>query len=198
MDTGQFSRMSSYVEQTDIHSPMATVREALQFSASLRLDRSVPDSEKQSEVDAVMSLLELGPIGDKLIGVKADRLSVEQAKRVTIGVSLVANPSILFLDEPTSGLDSRAASVVMRAIRNIADTGRTVLCTIHQPSKALFSKFDSLLLLKKGCLCPSHFALPQCRLCRAVTTGPLDWLSQAVEVDLWCCQWRRVCSRRGL
>jgi ABC-type taurine transport system ATPase subunit len=31
-------------------------------------------------------------------------LSVEQRKRLTIGVELVANPSVLFLDEPTSGV----------------------------------------------------------------------------------------------
>jgi hypothetical protein len=61
-------------------------------------------------------------------------LSVEQRKRLTIAVELVANPSVVFMDEPTSGLDARAAAIVMRAVRNTVDTGRTVVCTIHQPS----------------------------------------------------------------
>jgi len=56
----------------------------------------------------------------------------------------------LFLDEPTTGLDARSAQIVMRAIRKVAETGRAVLCTIHQPSTYLFEMFDSLLLLKKG------------------------------------------------
>ncbi len=77
-------------------------------------------------------------------------LSVEQRKRVTIAVEMTANPSVIFLDEPTSGLDSRAARIVMRAVRRVAASGRTVLCTIHQPSYEIFSMFDNLLLLKTG------------------------------------------------
>ncbi len=65
-------------------------------------------------------------------------LSVEQRKRLTIAVELVANPSIVFMDEPTSGLDARAAAIVMRTVRNTVDTGRTVVCTIHQPSIDIF------------------------------------------------------------
>lgn len=61
-------------------------------------------------------------------------LSIEQRKRLTIAVELVANPSVVFMDEPTSGLDARAAAIVMRAVRNTVNTGRTVVCTIHQPS----------------------------------------------------------------
>ena len=75
-------------------------------------------------------------------------LSVEQRKRLTIAVELVANPSIIFMDEPTSGLDARAAAIVMRAVRNIGNTGRTIVCTIHQPSIDIFESFDELLLLK--------------------------------------------------
>ncbi|KAJ8533316.1 hypothetical protein ON010_g13938 [Phytophthora cinnamomi] len=38
----------------------------------------------------------------------------------------------------------------MEGVRKVADTGRTVVCTIHQPSSEVFSVFDSLLLLKRG------------------------------------------------
>jgi ABC-type multidrug transport system permease subunit len=65
-------------------------------------------------------------------------------------VELVANPSIIFMDEPTSGLDARAAAIVMRTVRNTVDTGRTVVCTIHQPSIDIFEALDELLLLKRG------------------------------------------------
>ncbi len=41
-------------------------------------------------------------------------------------------------DEPTSGLDARAAAIVMRTVRNTVNTGRTVVCTIHQPSIDIF------------------------------------------------------------
>lgn len=92
-----------------------------------------------------MELMELTPIKDALVGqANVNGLSVEQRKRLTIAVELVANPSILFMDEPTSGLDARAAAIVMRVVRNTVNTGRTVVCTIHQPSIHIFESFDEV------------------------------------------------------
>lgn len=54
------------------------------------------------------------------------------------------------LDEPTSGLDARSALLIVRTLRNIANAGRTICATIHQPSSTVFDMFDDLLLLKKG------------------------------------------------
>ena len=50
----------------------------------------------------------------------------------------------------SSGLDIQAAENVMVAVKDIAKSNRTVICTIHQPSTKIFSKFDSLILLTKG------------------------------------------------
>ena len=149
-DPVTFSRYSGYVEQMDIHSPSMTVKEALLFSARLRLPKSVSGSDTETFVDSVMHMLRLEPIKDFLIGVKGNGLSVEQVKRVTIGVEMAANPSVIFLDEPTSGLDSMAADLVLDAIKSVCATGRTIICTIHQPSTYLFEQFHCLLLLKKG------------------------------------------------
>jgi energy-coupling factor transporter ATP-binding protein EcfA2/ABC-type multidrug transport system permease subunit len=102
-------------------------------------------------VAEVMELVELTPLRDALVGLPGvTGLSTEQRKRLTIAVELVANPSIIFMDEPTSGLDARAAAIVMRTVRNTVNTGRTVVCTIHQPSIDIFEAFDELLLLKRG------------------------------------------------
>ena len=85
-------------------------------------------------------------IRDALVGIPGTNgLSTEQWKRLTIAVELVSNPSIIFMDEPTSGLDARAAAIVMRAVKNVADTGRTVVCTIHQPSIEIFEAFDEVI-----------------------------------------------------
>jgi ABC-type multidrug transport system ATPase subunit/ABC-type multidrug transport system permease subunit len=146
-----FNRVTGYCEQTDIHLGTQTVREALQFSARLRLPSSVSDKQRTDFVEEVLRLLELKHLANRLVGDEnLQGLSPGERKRLTIGVELVANPSILFLDEPTTGLDSRSASLVMKVIRRIAATGRTVICTIHQPSAELFSMFDRLLLLKSG------------------------------------------------
>ncbi|XP_008445474.2 ABC transporter G family member 29-like isoform X1 [Cucumis melo] len=146
-----FARISGYCEQNDIHSPQVTVRESLIYSAFLRLPKEVSIIEKMVFVDEVMELVELKNLSDAIVGIPGiTGLSTEQRKRLTIAVELVANPSIIFMDEPTSGLDARAAAIVMRTVRNTVDTGRTVVCTIHQPSIDIFEAFDELLLLKRG------------------------------------------------
>ncbi|EEY59961.1 ATP-binding Cassette (ABC) Superfamily [Phytophthora infestans T30-4] len=139
-------RCTGYCEQMDIHSDSATVREALIFSAMLRQDASISTEQKMESVQECIDLLELGPIADKIIRGS----STEQMKRVTIGVELTAQPSIIFMDEPTSGLDARSAKLIMNGVRKIADSGRTIVCTIHQPSTEVFNFFDSLLLLRRG------------------------------------------------
>jgi ABC-type multidrug transport system ATPase subunit len=148
-----FARLTAYCEQQDIHNSFATVREALAFSASLRLPREVSVATREAFVDEVMDLLELRSIANRLIGEvgAANGLAPGQRKILTIGVELVSNAPILFLgalpvcvclfvllcseptcvcihapgttDEPTSGLDARAAAVVIREVRKITDTG---------------------------------------------------------------------------
>ncbi|GMF38595.1 unnamed protein product [Phytophthora fragariaefolia] len=139
-------RATGYCEQMDIHSEASTFREALTFSAFLRQGADVSESQKYDSVAECLELLELHSIADQIIRGS----SKEQMKRLTIGVELAAQPSVLFLDEPTSGLDARSAKLIMDGVRKVADTGRTIVCTIHQPSAVVFSVFDSLLLLKRG------------------------------------------------
>ena len=142
----EFVKYSGYVEQFGVHANCATIRESLEFSAQLRLPAGTSQEQIENYVSYILELLELDDIEDALAG----QLSMEQNKRLTLGVELVANPSIIFCDEPTSGLDARAAAIVMRVLLKVARSGRTVVCTIHQPSTAIFNFFDDLLLLKRG------------------------------------------------
>ncbi|CAM8923252.1 unnamed protein product [Rhodiola kirilowii] len=146
-----FARISGYCEQNDIHSPQITVEESIIFSAWLRLSPQTDSRTKMRFVNEVLEIIELDGIKHELVGIPGvSGLSTEQRKRLTIAVELVANPSIIFLDEPTTGLDARAAAIVMRAVKNISDTGRTIVCTIHQPSIDIFEAFDEVVLLKSG------------------------------------------------
>uniref|UniRef100_K3WZI3 ABC transporter domain-containing protein n=1 Tax=Globisporangium ultimum (strain ATCC 200006 / CBS 805.95 / DAOM BR144) TaxID=431595 RepID=K3WZI3_GLOUD len=139
-------RSTGYCEQMDIHSDASTIREALTFSAFLRQDSNIPNSKKYDSVNEALDLLDMHDIADLIIRGR----SVEQMKRLTIGVELAAQPSVLFLDEPTSGLDARSAKLIMDGVRKVANSGRTIVCTIHQPSSEVFFLFDQLLLLKRG------------------------------------------------
>ncbi|KAK6837992.1 hypothetical protein PG987_006273 [Apiospora arundinis] len=145
-----FQRTTGYCEQNDVHEPTSTVFESLVFSARLRQDYAVPDADKIAYVHQIMELLELTPLKHALVGVPGSGLSIEQRKRLTLATELVAKPSLLFLDEPTSGLDGQSAYEICRFMRKLAASGQTIICTIHQPSAALFEAFDVLLLLAKG------------------------------------------------
>ena len=137
-----FQRSAGYCEQLDVHEPLATVREALEFSALLRFvsligssmtfltsakrhhcrqNRETPKAEKLAYVNTIIDLLEMHDIENTLIGTTSAGLSVEQRKRLTIGVELVSKPSILiFLDEPTSGLDGQSAYNTVRFLRKLS------------------------------------------------------------------------------
>ena len=147
-----FARLTAYCEQQDIHNSFATVAEALHFSAALRLPASVDVATREAYVEEVIDLLELRPIAARMVGEvgAANGLAPGQRKLLTMGVELCANAPILFLDEPTSGLDARAASLVIREVRKVAHTGRTVITTIHQPSSEVFFRFDDMLLMQRG------------------------------------------------
>ncbi|KAH3677159.1 hypothetical protein WICPIJ_009028 [Wickerhamomyces pijperi] len=146
-----FKRSTGYVQQQDLHISELTVRESLQFAARLRRPASVPDSEKLDYVEKIIAILDMKLYADAIVGALGSGLNVEQRKKLSIGVELVAKPSLLlFLDEPTSGLDSQSAWSIVQLLRKLAGAGQSILCTIHQPSATLFESFDRLLLLRKG------------------------------------------------
>ena len=101
--------VAGYCEQVDLQNPTLTVQESLIFAARLRLRPfTIPDQDKVAFANNVLSLLELEEYADMLVGNEAagEGLPKHARKRLTVGVELCANPSILFADEPTSGLDS--------------------------------------------------------------------------------------------
>ena len=147
-----FARLTAYCEQQDLHNAFTTVKEALEFSATLRLPSDVSKDVQKAFVDEALDILELRGIENRLVGTAGSPsgLSPGQRKILTVGVELVSNAPVFFLDEPTSGLDSRAALIVMREVKKVAALGRTVITTVHQPSKEIFSLFDDMLLLQRG------------------------------------------------
>ncbi|KAK6231977.1 hypothetical protein SCA6_002050 [Theobroma cacao] len=142
-----------FVTQDDVLFPHLTVKETLTYAARLRLPKTLTKQQKEKRAIDVIYELGLERCQDTMIGGSFVRgVSGGERKRVCIGNEIIINPSLLFLDEPTSGLDSTTALRTVQTLQDIAEAGKTVITTIHQPSSRLFHKFDKLILLGKGSL----------------------------------------------
>mmetsp|Transcript_94503 Transcript_94503/g.137985 ORF Transcript_94503/g.137985 Transcript_94503/m.137985 type:complete len:623 (+) Transcript_94503:57-1925(+) len=189
--TDDIRRISGFVFQDDLLMATMTVREAILFSARLRLPRSMSLAHKTLRVQQVIELLHLTNCADTVIGSALAKggISGGEKKRTAIGMELITNPSILFLDEPTTGLDTYTAYSVMHTLHSLARAGRTVIATIHQPSSDTFGLFDNLAVLSQGHLVyqgPAqgmvHYAAEMGKRCGEFV-NPADFLFMEVLND---------------
>ncbi|XP_017299741.1 ATP-binding cassette sub-family G member 4 isoform X2 [Diaphorina citri] len=141
-----FRRVSCYIQQDDRLQPLLTVRESMDSAADFKLGHRVSKEERSKIIENVMSLLGL----DESQNTRSSQLSGGQKKRLSIALELINNPRVMFLDEPTTGLDSQSCSQCIKLLKMISQQGRTIICTIHQPSATLFQMFDQVYLLSGG------------------------------------------------
>uniref|UniRef100_A0A1L8E4C2 Putative pleiotropic drug resistance pdr1-15 abc superfamily protein n=1 Tax=Nyssomyia neivai TaxID=330878 RepID=A0A1L8E4C2_9DIPT len=134
---------SCYITQDDLHQPLLTVDEIMSVACELKIKNPV---NKRVLIDDILNSLNLSARRDNT----AKQLSGGEKRRLSIALELVANPSVLFMDEPTSGLDEVTAAQCVRLLRDITKQGRTIVCTIHQPSGVVLGLFDQVYILAKG------------------------------------------------
>ncbi|KIY47464.1 P-loop containing nucleoside triphosphate hydrolase protein [Fistulina hepatica ATCC 64428] len=195
----------AYVMQTDTLLPMLTVRETLRYAAALRLPSVSSATSRAALVEQV--ILELGlkecadtPVGD---GDAHRGCSGGERRRVSIGVQLLANPSVLFLDEPTTGLDATSAYQLVRTLRSLAAKGRTIICTVHQPRHDIYFLFDRVTLLSRSAAVYSGLTANAIPWMEKLLPGgfvehlnPADYLIQVAAVDTRTPEAQSVTRRR--
>ena len=142
---------AAYIQQDTNFFPHMTVKETLDFRVELKVGSSLTKRERDLLVADLMDQLNLSVSANTIVGnAKVRGLSGGERKRLSIACEMISSPSIIFLDEPTSGLDSYQAMQVVETLRKLADSGKTVIAVIHQPSQQAFAQFDDLLLLSEG------------------------------------------------
>ncbi|XP_022900475.2 ATP-binding cassette subfamily G member 4-like isoform X2 [Onthophagus taurus] len=145
-DLKAFQKLSCYIMQEDLIQKQLTVKEAMDYAAKLKLDNNLDARHKDNIVENVINMLGLQATKDT----RTEHLSGGQRKRVAIALELINNPPVLFLDEPTTGLDNVVAKQCIQLLKELAKQGRTIICTIHQPSDLLFYLFDQVYFMSEG------------------------------------------------
>lgn len=173
IDPRKFRTNIAYVMQDDALFGTQTPREAITFSATLRLPPSTTQKQRTAIVNEVICTLGLESCADTYIGTKFIKgISGGEKKRTSIATELVSDPSILVLDEPTSGLDSYSAYNVVKTLQNLSASGKTIVTTIHQPSSEVFALFDDVILLANG---------------RMIYKGPRDEITAHFQYNGYTC-----------
>ncbi|CAH2236222.1 jg22033 [Pararge aegeria aegeria] len=133
------------VPQFDVFMDSITVKEHLLFMTEMKLGSVKKSSHRQTLAKLLkelkLTMLQYSPISS---------LSGGERRLLSLATSLLSSPQIIICDEPTTGLDSYNAALVIGVLKQLAVSGRTVICSVHQPSSDLFKEFNSIALMSEG------------------------------------------------
>ncbi|KAF4318295.1 hypothetical protein BBO99_00007531 [Phytophthora kernoviae] len=150
-DVKTFRAVASYVAQEDSLLGSFTALETLEMAARLSLPNSVTHTDIRNHVQTVINEMGLRACEHARVGdIFRKGISGGQKRRLSIAIELLSDPAILLLDEPTSGLDSASTFKVMQFVSRLCKEGRTVICTIHQPSSLVYDLFTNVAILAAG------------------------------------------------
>lgn len=149
----------------------ATAKQNLKFFADLA---KVPFRKQNDEVNRVLATVELSNVANKKIG----EFSKGMVQRLHIARALLGNPSLLLLDEPTSGLDVEIAHTIQQTIKNLANTGISILLTSHTMTE-VEKLADKVIILGAGKIFYAGTVSGVVNLANSTTQKSLDNLEDA-------------------
>lgn len=133
-------------EKISLTGQYAAVDETLTGRDNLRLIgalRHLPDVNKQA--DEILARFSLEYAAKQ----RVDTYSGGMRRRLDIAMSMMGKPEVIFLDEPTTGLDPQSRFAMWRTIRELADSGTTILLTTQYLDEAEYLA-DKIAILNDG------------------------------------------------
>ncbi|XP_023216326.1 ATP-binding cassette sub-family G member 4-like [Centruroides sculpturatus] len=140
-----FQKFLCYVPSNSIPLPNLSLKETLMTAVNLKFN-DVTREEKCKLVKDAIRYWGLTECENTLVR----NLSDGEKKRLCIVQEIINKPSLIFLDEPTSGLDSLCCFQCISMLKDLANRGHTVICSIHQASAKVFEQFTKLYVLVEG------------------------------------------------
>ena len=134
-----------YVPQQDIIYENLTLKRMLEYTAKMKMDKTVSAKERDERIEKVLEMVELTEHKNTYIR----KLSGGQKKRASIAVELLADPKLFFLDEPTSGLDPGTEQNLMKTLKKLAKTqGKTIIMVTHTTQS--LNLCDKIIIMGTG------------------------------------------------
>jgi len=136
-----------FVEAVDNLFRDLSVKEVLTYAMKLRCADEQTAKIVDLQVNKTLDLLKL----NSHAGMKVKKLHPGRQRCVAIGEEIVHGPNVILMDEPVTGLGLKYTKVIMNnVLKELANQGRTVITTIHQPTSSIFQLYDTLAVLSKG------------------------------------------------
>lgn len=182
-----------FVPQHEIVHRSLTVKEALYYSARLRLPPDTGREEIGRRIASALESLGLTEVANNLIG---SQISGGQLRRVGIGVELLESPSLLCLDEPTTGLDPLREKEAMTLFRSLASGPRSVVLVTH--TMQCLELADRLVAMGAGG--KLMFSGPPEEAVRFFAADSLAGIHAAISrrsSDEWSARWRQRAGEGG-
>ncbi|KAG5671645.1 hypothetical protein PVAND_001836 [Polypedilum vanderplanki] len=142
----KFRRNIVYITQENNLQPLLTVGESMNFAIKFKIGNQMNSFKKWIKIAEILKSFGLFEVESEYV----KNLSGGQQKRLSIALEIVDDPKVIFLDEPTTGLDSVSSTICINLMRQLAQEGKTVVCTIHQPTTNQLKSFSHLYILANG------------------------------------------------
>lgn len=104
-----------------------------------------PRRRARERVDELLERFDLVEAAERPAG----KYSGGMRRRLDLAASMVGDPALLYLDEPTTGLDPRSRNNLWDAVRDLVQTGTTVLLTTQYMEEAE-ALADSIIVMDRG------------------------------------------------